>query len=346
MADIIPTTLHDMETAAIHGFASNYYTVAGICVLLYDHILTFPDEVQYVWKQKWSVVSTMFVLNRYITPFVLAVDLYDKGGLSSYLSHSFCVNWYYAETVWNLLCFGFVHAIVALRVHAIWGRPRWLLITLSVLFTTYFVSTAVIAYVLQIKVAQTVEYNPFFRVCLVIISRYLWTCWIPSLAFETILFVLTAIKAREHSKANFDTPILQILYRDGVVYFAIISCCCLFNMVVWIVAPLSLVALSKYFTLAIVPAMGARLVLNLRGSSREDVMPTTGGRSTTDDSRGFEMQAKGGRPGKPLPGERFVFSSFRAEETFDDEERHLSLHERTHLNQIKSSRIGTKGDGN
>ncbi|QRV98048.1 transmembrane protein [Ceratobasidium sp. AG-Ba] len=345
MADIIPTTLHDMETAAVHGFASKSMFVAGVCVLLYDHILTFPEEVEYVWKQKWSAVSTMFVLNRYITPFILAVDLYDKGGLSNYLSQSFCVNWYYAETVWNLLCFGFVHAIVALRVGAIWGRPGWLSITLSVLFTIYFVSTAVIAYTLQIKVADTVEYNPFFRVCLVIISPYLWTCWIPSLIFETILFVLTVIKAREHSKANFDTPILHILYRDGVVYFAIICCCCLFNMVIWITAPLSLVALSKYFTLAIVPAMGARLVLSLRASGRQDVMPTTGGQSTTDDSRAFEMQAKGGGMGKPLPRERFVFASFRAEETFD-EERHLSLYERTHLNQIKSSRIGTKVEGN
>ncbi|QRV98047.1 dephospho-CoA kinase [Ceratobasidium sp. AG-Ba] len=344
-ADAVTIALHHMETVAIHGFASKSMFVAGICILLYDHILTFPDEVEYIWKQKWSVVSTMFVLNRYITPLVLAVDLYDKGGLPNYIPKSFCVGWYYGESVWNLLCFGFVHAIVALRVRAIWGRPRWLSITLSVLFATYFLTTTVVVYALQIKVVHTVEYNPLYRICLATISPHLWTCWLPALIFETFVFVLTVIKAREHSKANFDTPILRILVRDGVVYFVIICACSVFNMLIWIVAPPSLVALSKYFVLAVVPTMGARLVLNLRGSRREDLMPTTG-RSTTDDSRGFEMQAKGGRPGKPLPGERFVFASFRAGETFDDEEQNPSLYERTRLSQINSSRMGTKGDGN
>ncbi|KAG9114245.1 hypothetical protein FRC07_007674 [Ceratobasidium sp. 392] len=67
--------LHQLEVAVAHGFASKCLSIAGICVLIYDHILTFPDEVRFIWKQKWSIVSTIFVLNRYITPLVLAVDV-------------------------------------------------------------------------------------------------------------------------------------------------------------------------------------------------------------------------------------------------------------------------------
>ncbi|KAG8681563.1 hypothetical protein FRC08_015552, partial [Ceratobasidium sp. 394] len=82
------TALHQVETALVHIFASKCLAIAGACVLVYDHILTFPDEVQLVWKQNWSVVSTLFVLNRYITPLVLVVDIYDKGGLASFLPRS------------------------------------------------------------------------------------------------------------------------------------------------------------------------------------------------------------------------------------------------------------------
>lgn len=91
--------------------------------------------------------------------------------------------------------------------------------------------------------------------------------------------------------------------------------------------------------------MGARLVLNLRGSDREDVMPTSGGRSTTDDTVAYELHAKGLRMSRPLQGDRLVFASIRAGESFvdeEEEERHLSPQERMRLNQIKSSRVGGK----
>ncbi|KAG9114246.1 hypothetical protein FRC07_007675 [Ceratobasidium sp. 392] len=113
-------------------------------------------------------------------------------------------------------------------------------------------------------------------------------------------------------------------------------------MTVWLAAPPTLIALSKYFVLAVVPAMGARLVLNLRSSRREDVMPT-GGRSTAEDAAVYEMRAKGGLS-KPLQGERFVFASIQVEGTLDDgEERHLSTQERTYFDQTESSKVDTKG---
>ncbi|KAG8741326.1 hypothetical protein FRC10_002988 [Ceratobasidium sp. 414] len=110
-------------------------------------------------------------------------------------------------------------------------------------------------------------------------------------------------------------------------------------MAVWLFAPPTLAALPKYFVLAVMPTMGARLVLNLRSSRREDIMPT--GRE--DPGTGtYEMHTKGG-PSKPLPRERFMFASIRAGEAVDDEERHLSAQERIQLNRIKTSRLDTKG---
>ncbi|KAG8741325.1 hypothetical protein FRC10_002987 [Ceratobasidium sp. 414] len=103
-------------------------------------------------------------------------------------------------------------------------------------------------------------------------------------------------------------------------------------MMVWLLAPPTLVALSKYFVLAIVPTMGARLVLNLRGSRREDIMPTSP--STTDHAGMYEMQAKG--PHSPSNG-RVIFVS---------RQDGMSTQERTQLNQIRSAndylRLGGK----
>ncbi|CUA67041.1 hypothetical protein RSOLAG22IIIB_02959 [Rhizoctonia solani] len=294
MADPATTahaSLHELEISLHHIFASKCLAIAGFCILIYDHLLTFPQEVELVWKQQRSWVSILFVLNRYITPLVLIVDIYDKGGLANFLPQSFCVNWYFAESAWNLVAFGLIHALVALRVHAIWGRPRWLSITLSVLFVIYFVATATIAFKFQIDYAHTVAYYPLFRLCFAQVSPYIWACWLPALVFESFVFILTVIKAVEHSKRKVNTPVVHVLYRDGIIYFIVITLCSMFNMMVWLLAPPTLVALSKYFVLCVVPTMGSRLVLNLRGSRREDLMPTHSGR-TTSDEHAYEMNAK------------------------------------------------------
>ncbi|KAG8794719.1 hypothetical protein FRC12_022234 [Ceratobasidium sp. 428] len=60
----------------VHVMASRHFSFAGFVVLLYDHLLTFGDEVQLVWSQPTSVVSVIFLVNRYLAPAVLAVDIY------------------------------------------------------------------------------------------------------------------------------------------------------------------------------------------------------------------------------------------------------------------------------
>ncbi|KAG8727377.1 hypothetical protein FRC12_022550 [Ceratobasidium sp. 428] len=105
-------------------------------------------------------------------------------------------------------------------------------------------------------------------------------------------------------------------------------------MMVWLLAPPTLVALSKYFVLAIVPTMAGRLVLNLRGSRREDVMPTSP--STTDNAGAgaYEMQAKG------------FYSSSNGRVVFVSRQDGMSAQDRAQLNQMRSAsdyqRLGGK----
>ncbi|KAF8756582.1 hypothetical protein RHS01_04410 [Rhizoctonia solani] len=368
--------LHELEIALHHILASRCLAIAGFCILIYDHILTFPQEVELIWKQQRSWVSVFFVLvsqlafaflngvptfsgqNRYITPLVLIVDVvsiphvYDKGGLANFLSQTFCVNWYFAESAWNLVAFSLIHALVALRVHAIWGRPRWLSITLALLFVAYFTVTTVGPLLIVFRRSVAVPMDLL----------------LPALIFELFVFVMTnkgsvfqVIKAIEHSKNKVNTPVVRVLYRDGECltqcdrksnnieheyrYHLLHS-----NIPVQHVqhdglAPRSTYSSrsSKYFVLCIVPTMGARLVLNLRGSRREDLMPTNSGKTTSDDHYGYEMSAKisSNRSHNGTPDRSVVFVS-------RDEVRigAFSPQDRIQLNQIKSSdryyRLGSK----
>jgi len=51
----------DIQLAA-QTMASNYATVAFVMVLLYDYVLTFAEEVEFVWRQKMGLAKMLFLL--------------------------------------------------------------------------------------------------------------------------------------------------------------------------------------------------------------------------------------------------------------------------------------------
>ncbi|KAJ7728953.1 hypothetical protein DFH07DRAFT_219607 [Mycena maculata] len=63
--------------------------VSALCLFAWDYILTFPQEVQYFWGSRWSLVKLLFFANRYFT-FVLVVfsvffDLYPTPDTDTYV---------------------------------------------------------------------------------------------------------------------------------------------------------------------------------------------------------------------------------------------------------------------
>ncbi|CAE6441278.1 unnamed protein product [Rhizoctonia solani] len=283
-----PEVLASLETAMHDARLCIMSLVLGYALLIYDHILTFTDEVQFIWKAKKSPVVIMFLLNRYITPIVLAIDLYDKGGIATYASHRFCITWYFTEAMWYITSFGIIHALVAMRasfkpiVMAIWGRPRWIVFLLSSLWLTYFCTSLGILLASLFTKAYTVHFEPLLKVCYLRIAPFLWSCWVPPLLLEITLFSLSCIQAFQAGKFTARTPIIHVLFRDGALHFVVILACSIFNMITWIAAPPNLVALAKYFGLAMVNVMISRMVINLRScqaqSSAHHFVATPGGR--------------------------------------------------------------------
>ena len=54
--------------------------MAGFSVLIYDQFLTISEEVEFIWNRPKNLISWTFLLNRYFTPIILAIDAYDKLG--------------------------------------------------------------------------------------------------------------------------------------------------------------------------------------------------------------------------------------------------------------------------
>jgi len=256
-----------LETVIRHGAAVQAMTLAGFVVLLYDHILTFDFEVDLIWRAKAGLVSVIFLLNRYIVPLLLIVDLFEMFDLPTN-SQTLCKVWTTIQSVFTIASFMSIHTIVAMRVYALYNGKRWVGRFLWVASVLYLVSSTAIIAMAHVNVIPDLQ--PEHHQCVGSIPSFLWAAWLPSIIFETILFILTLIAMIEHDnkRRSFNT-LTVILYRDGMLYFVVVSLCSLFSLLVWAFADPTLLGLARYFALAIVNVAGSRLVLNLKSYSAE-----------------------------------------------------------------------------
>ncbi|KZW00921.1 hypothetical protein EXIGLDRAFT_761215 [Exidia glandulosa HHB12029] len=279
-----------------HFRASMYLTVAGTVIFMYDWIITFGDEFEHIWKGRFNTVKALYLFNRVVTPLVLAFDLYDKGGLARNLTPTVCVSLFLVRCL-TLCSFVKCHykstggepyspspqftasplqalrhfrakahaGIVALRVWTLYGRSRLVLFVFILLFSAYFGATAVVWGLAAAEISETIYPSPLLvNLCYTVIPPWMWYLWLPSIVFECVIFLLTVYKAWQHWQTDINTPILTVLYRDGFVYFFVISCLSLVNLFIWLWAPPSLALLFKYFSLPAVNVVAFRLVLDLR----------------------------------------------------------------------------------
>ncbi|KAF4562601.1 hypothetical protein EYR36_003995 [Pleurotus pulmonarius] len=70
---------------AAEALRTDFVGFASFAVLIWDHLISLEDEVQFVWKGKKGPIVYLFFLNRYFTPLAFIINLY------AYLSPSWTI---------------------------------------------------------------------------------------------------------------------------------------------------------------------------------------------------------------------------------------------------------------
>lgn len=53
-------------------------SVTGCAILLWDHLLTFEDEIKYIWKRPVELTKAVFLFNRYFVEGVVCLSAYGE----------------------------------------------------------------------------------------------------------------------------------------------------------------------------------------------------------------------------------------------------------------------------
>ncbi|SJL08727.1 uncharacterized protein ARMOST_12096 [Armillaria ostoyae] len=74
----------EYTTVAFNVYASRYASIAGYVLMLYDHILTFDEEVRFIWAAPWTLPKALFLIIRYFVPAFVLIHLCQLTGLSTF----------------------------------------------------------------------------------------------------------------------------------------------------------------------------------------------------------------------------------------------------------------------
>ncbi|KAJ3919405.1 hypothetical protein F5877DRAFT_66588 [Lentinula edodes] len=211
------------------------YWIGITALWVYEYFLTVGDEIRYIWKApKDNIVFCLFVLNRYLALIIITVTC--VAFFSSYWTEEMCLRYGYAEQLETLVMCTIAEMLVLLRVYALSGNNRTVIICAIPLIISqwgllFYVcsqsanGTANLTLLLGPSDVPTLPDIDAFRLCIsvppldVVPYGQAYLCLLivyDGLAVLAILYIVAGQSDNLHLM-----PILKLIQRDGLLYFAV-----------------------------------------------------------------------------------------------------------------------------
>ncbi|KAG2107446.1 uncharacterized protein F5147DRAFT_837373 [Suillus discolor] len=250
-----------------YGFAA-----AAFVVITYDWALTFGQEVELVWRQRWSLMTVLYLSVRYL------------GILSAALS---MVGWMmYTIWVWSVLVvFAMLWVIIIIRLHVMYQQDRKILIFLIVTFLAIntFDGVATVMSTMhtsgeELILSGTYQCRISYTGDVLVLDSAIWILYIVWEVLALCLAVWIAVKhfreLRLHPAGGIIGGYFTVLMNTHVVYFACfvaLSCFDLiiefsptFSMSQYLLEDQTLSGLFQILEVVQMFVLGPRLILGIR----------------------------------------------------------------------------------
>ncbi|KAF8177084.1 hypothetical protein K438DRAFT_1978734 [Mycena galopus ATCC 62051] len=238
----------------------HYLYLAPLTFLYYDHLLTFGDEVRYIWNKPKTPSAYCFFLNRYLAAFGdVAVTVFSYHKIPESWSDPF-------------------HLILILL-------SKSSLKLQSVFFLRYEFMRSLLAVSIWAAsgaggVPQRDEpgcniADPRHVAILIAIP------WEAVFVYDVMIFSLLFYKSRRDSGLRWaKIPIVNLLIRDGSIYFVLMATVNLANILTSYIAEPLLVSCLSTFASNMSVTMMSRLMLNLHAVESTGIFSTSASCST------------------------------------------------------------------
>ncbi|KAG1734930.1 uncharacterized protein EDB91DRAFT_577017 [Suillus paluster] len=262
---------------------NGYFVVASCAGLVYDFVLSFGQEVELIWKQRWSLMTILYLTVRYAgIPLAIAsilfsvttIPLTDKVSLISYL----VVDWT------RVLVNQILGIILIARLNAMYQRSRKVLVFLvSILLSVCIANITIAAFSVRHGSGEELILSGTYRCTAEFEESSLGLdtiTWYISIGWESIAMcfaIWIAVKRfrelRQLSTRGILGDCFTVLIQTHVAYFASFLAASCFE-IGYLLSPLSANTMSlesqiyagllQIFTVVQLFVLGPRLILSVR----------------------------------------------------------------------------------
>ncbi|KAG2341235.1 hypothetical protein BDR05DRAFT_965648 [Suillus weaverae] len=222
--------------------SNSYWMVAAGAVVVYDWVLTIGQEIELIWRQRWSLMTVLYLVIRYIGPpfsvvhilqYMPAVSLTDVG----------CNIMNYTINGTNVVVAAMLGVIMIARLHAMYQRSKNMLIFLVIIFLAVNIACGVImAIALKDIVAEelilsgTYTCNYGYEADVQLLASIVW---ILNTVWEVLALCLSVWIAVKHfrdlrrlgpSTGLTIRDCFRVLIKSHVLYFASFVCVSCFEL--------------------------------------------------------------------------------------------------------------------
>ncbi|KAJ6564190.1 hypothetical protein B0H19DRAFT_1258668 [Mycena capillaripes] len=255
------------------GYATFYFDhriyrcffLAGLTILIYDHLLTLGAEAKYIWSSRLRPSTCWFLAVRYAG---LAASITISVFYFGDLSHELQLGWEGLLILQEVL----VECTLGLRVFAMYGLNIWVLICL---LSAGGLSASLALWAIAKYGHPQMLSAPGLSGCHTAIPRSsafrLAGAWEAQLVCDTLVFVLTVRRAYvQRTSPLYTGSLIEKMLTDGMylfkfrsMYFGIIVMANLANLLTFYIGDVLLSGFLSWFTTSLSVTLLSRLMLNL-----------------------------------------------------------------------------------
>lgn len=253
-----------------HVALSHRLQVLALTLLLYDHALTFGNEVKYIWSTRRSFGSIVFLLNRYFAFIANIVVTAMQDVPRDQFNCSIYSTFHSAVIVVNQIG---VCILLTMRVYALYKRSKKILVFLLL------IAAGLLGICAWAVSNQDTWQAPDVPYCHMLASRgsmiRLAVAWEGLLGYDCLVVGLTVYQSCRSMSSTMPEPLLKVVLRDGAMYFAVMALCNLGNIMTFYFANEYLNGCLSSFSSSVSMSVLCHLILHLHETGRNERLPST-----------------------------------------------------------------------
>jgi len=235
-----------------------YAVLAGNSILIYDHMMTLPEEIAFIWSRPKALFAILFLLNRYVALLGnicgLVMDFVP-------VSDESCSKYALYRQLAIFFQTMIVCIIMTIRTYALYGCSKrllaWMAIVMIALLGPACAGTFG-RYSGNVEIVPGVGCNETFSKD---VAARIGLAYVALFVFDLFIFILTVYKiykTNSLSWLSFVTRknIIDVIFRDGVMFFGVMTLSSIPNILTYYIGSVGLRGSLSTFTscMTIAPA--------------------------------------------------------------------------------------------